>query len=384
MTVSNLQLAVDSAVSANDAKLIRVGAPVVISQPDLGITANGEVTQIASTPGTNGVDPQRFYLEVTPKDAPAALVGTSVVLTITVDSTETDVLAVPVAGAVGGGRRHVARRGEGRRRHDPLRRRHPWPHGQGAGRRRPGRSAGRGRPRDRRHRSQQRLRALRRDRLDGHPHLRPHAGRVRVSPPAAPRPTPGPPPPHPPPTPLGAPMRREPPGPHRPLAVAVAVGTALVLLAACGGGGSSNNGDQVPVEEQLGLEQDGILAAPGQGREPHPRLHEGAGLRLHPRRPAGPAGRARRPGRHERGGLQQAVRVRHHDAVRQGADRRRGEPEHRDPQRAERRRQGGLRPRPLRRRHQRHLRPGPRHRRLQPAGGLHQGRRPRRSSAARP
>jgi hypothetical protein len=37
--------------------------------------------------------------------------------------------------------------------------------------------------------------------------------------------------------------------------------------------------------------------------------------------------------------------------------------------RAERRRQGRLRPRPLRRRHQRHLRPGARHRRLQPAGG---------------
>ena len=97
MTVSNLQLAVDSAVSANDAKLIRVGAPVVITQPDLGITANGQVTQVATTPGTNGVDPQRFYLEVTPTDAPAALVGTSVVLTITVDSTKTDVLAVPVA-----------------------------------------------------------------------------------------------------------------------------------------------------------------------------------------------------------------------------------------------------------------------------------------------
>jgi hypothetical protein len=97
MTVSNLQLAVDSAVSANDAKLIKVGAPVVITQPDLGITANGQVTQIADTPGTNGVDPQRFYLEVTPTDAPAALVGTSVVLTITVDSTKSDVLAVPVA-----------------------------------------------------------------------------------------------------------------------------------------------------------------------------------------------------------------------------------------------------------------------------------------------
>jgi hypothetical protein len=58
-------------------------------------------------------------------------------------------------------------------------------------------------------------------------------------------------------------MRHEPPGALRPLAVAVAVGTALALLAACGGGGSSNNGDQKPVEEQLGLEQDGILERQG-------------------------------------------------------------------------------------------------------------------------
>jgi multidrug efflux pump subunit AcrA (membrane-fusion protein) len=97
MTVSNLQLAVDAALSTNDAKLVRLGAPVAIEEPDLGIKATGEVTQVADSPGTNGVDPQRFYLEVTPADAPAALVGASVVLTITVDSTEGDVLAVPVA-----------------------------------------------------------------------------------------------------------------------------------------------------------------------------------------------------------------------------------------------------------------------------------------------
>jgi hypothetical protein len=53
-------------------------------------------------------------------------------------------------------------------------------------------------------------------------------------------------------------MRREPLAPHRPLAVAVAVLTATVLVAACSGGGSSK-AEQVPVEEQLGLEQDGIL-----------------------------------------------------------------------------------------------------------------------------
>jgi hypothetical protein len=53
-------------------------------------------------------------------------------------------------------------------------------------------------------------------------------------------------------------MRREPLAPHRPLAAAVAVLTATVLVAACSGGGSSK-AEQVPVEEQLGLEQDGIL-----------------------------------------------------------------------------------------------------------------------------
>jgi len=53
-------------------------------------------------------------------------------------------------------------------------------------------------------------------------------------------------------------MRREPLATHRPLAAVLAVLTATVLLAACGGGGSSK-AEQAPVEEQLGLEQDGIL-----------------------------------------------------------------------------------------------------------------------------
>ncbi|MGD9704160.1 MAG: peptidoglycan-binding protein [Acidimicrobiia bacterium] len=97
MTVSNFQLAVDAALSVDDAKLVTVGAPTIIDQPDLAIVTDGTVTAVADTPGTRGVDPQRFYLEVTPTDAPAALVGTSVVLTITVNSTQGEVLAVPVA-----------------------------------------------------------------------------------------------------------------------------------------------------------------------------------------------------------------------------------------------------------------------------------------------
>src|SRR6185503_15857098 len=49
-------------------------------------------------PGTNGVDPQRYYFAVTfAQAAPTSLVGASVVLTITVSSTEGEVLTVPIA-----------------------------------------------------------------------------------------------------------------------------------------------------------------------------------------------------------------------------------------------------------------------------------------------
>jgi multidrug efflux pump subunit AcrA (membrane-fusion protein) len=52
---------------------------------------------MATTPGTNGVDPQRYYLEVTPTGLDVSLNGASVVQTISVRTTEGEVLAVPVA-----------------------------------------------------------------------------------------------------------------------------------------------------------------------------------------------------------------------------------------------------------------------------------------------
>lgn len=97
MKVSNFQLAVDAALPVDSAKLVRKGEPAAIEQPDLAIHAAGTVTEIADTPGTRGVDAQRFYLEVTPTNAPAALVGASVVVTISVETTDGEVLAVPVA-----------------------------------------------------------------------------------------------------------------------------------------------------------------------------------------------------------------------------------------------------------------------------------------------
>jgi multidrug efflux pump subunit AcrA (membrane-fusion protein) len=95
MTLSGLQLVIDSSVTPQDAKLVTKGAKVVIEETDLKVNTTGTVTFLADRPGTNGVDSSRFYLEVTPVDAPPQLLGASVKLSISVKSTTGAVLAVP-------------------------------------------------------------------------------------------------------------------------------------------------------------------------------------------------------------------------------------------------------------------------------------------------
>jgi peptidoglycan hydrolase-like protein with peptidoglycan-binding domain len=97
MTVTSSRLVVESALSAADAKLVKEGDAVAIRATDSGVEATGTVTHIAATPGTHGVDPQRYYLEVTPTGLDVSLNGASVVQTISVQTTEGEVLAVPVA-----------------------------------------------------------------------------------------------------------------------------------------------------------------------------------------------------------------------------------------------------------------------------------------------
>jgi hypothetical protein len=76
---------------------------VVIEDQDLGVKARGRVSLVADAPGTNRVDPSRFYMAVTPSSSVRALVGASVKLTIAVKSTKGAVLAVPAnALSVGG------------------------------------------------------------------------------------------------------------------------------------------------------------------------------------------------------------------------------------------------------------------------------------------
>jgi hypothetical protein len=115
MTVSNSRLAIDSSLSIADAKLVRPGARVTIEEPDLGIKTTGVVSQVADSPGTHKVEQGRVYLAITPRSAPAQLVGASVKLTIAVKSTDEAVLAVPITalsvGADGSSRLQVHRDG---------------------------------------------------------------------------------------------------------------------------------------------------------------------------------------------------------------------------------------------------------------------------------
>jgi hypothetical protein len=97
MTATSSRLVIESALSPSDAKLVRDGAAVAIHAPDVNIDGTGTVSQVAATPGTNGVDPQRFYMEVVPNGLDVSLAGASVVQTIGVESTQGEVLAVPVA-----------------------------------------------------------------------------------------------------------------------------------------------------------------------------------------------------------------------------------------------------------------------------------------------
>jgi peptidoglycan hydrolase-like protein with peptidoglycan-binding domain len=103
MNVTSSRLAVDSSLSVADAKLVRAGDPVTIEDQDLGVKARGSVSRVATTPGTNRVDPTRFYFSVAPATEVRSLVGVSVKLTIAVKSTSGAVLAVPASALSVGG-----------------------------------------------------------------------------------------------------------------------------------------------------------------------------------------------------------------------------------------------------------------------------------------
>jgi hypothetical protein len=72
---------------------------VFIDEPDLGIKTEGVVEFVSETPGTNGADGFHVYFEVVVPGSPTNLPGTSVRLTLPVETSGGKSLVVPL-GAV--------------------------------------------------------------------------------------------------------------------------------------------------------------------------------------------------------------------------------------------------------------------------------------------
>jgi hypothetical protein len=97
LTVTNNQLAIDSALRLDEAPLLKPGMAVDIDERDLGIKATGVVSKVADTPGTSGVDGFHIYFEVLVDETSVPLEGVSLRLTIPIESTGGAVTAVPVS-----------------------------------------------------------------------------------------------------------------------------------------------------------------------------------------------------------------------------------------------------------------------------------------------
>ncbi len=97
LTVTNNQVVIDASLPLAEAALVKPDMKVKIDEADLGIEATGIVTKVAAAPGTNGVDGFHVYFEVTVDTTPTTLEGTSLRLTIPIESTKDEVIAVPIS-----------------------------------------------------------------------------------------------------------------------------------------------------------------------------------------------------------------------------------------------------------------------------------------------
>jgi peptidoglycan hydrolase-like protein with peptidoglycan-binding domain len=97
MSVTDNQLAIDSALPLDAAPLVKPGMRVSIDEQALGVKATGVVKNVAGTPGTRGVDGYHIYFEIRVDETPTRLEGFSLRLTIPIESTEGAVTAVPTS-----------------------------------------------------------------------------------------------------------------------------------------------------------------------------------------------------------------------------------------------------------------------------------------------
>jgi hypothetical protein len=96
-TVTDASIAIDSSVPVESSSLISEGMTVLIDEPDLGVEATGVISRVADSPGTDGVDGFHVYFEVLVDSDPSGVVNASVRLTVPIESTQEDVLVVPIS-----------------------------------------------------------------------------------------------------------------------------------------------------------------------------------------------------------------------------------------------------------------------------------------------
>jgi peptidoglycan hydrolase-like protein with peptidoglycan-binding domain len=97
MSVTNNQLVIDSVIPLEAAALVKRGMAVAVDEQALGVKATGVVDMVASTPGTRGVDGYHVYCEIRVLESSGRLEGSSLRLTIPIESTKEAVTAVPLS-----------------------------------------------------------------------------------------------------------------------------------------------------------------------------------------------------------------------------------------------------------------------------------------------
>ena len=97
VSVTGSAVVVGAALPIEQAQLVRVGTEVVVDEPAVGIHATGRVAAVADRPGTDGADQFHVAVRVAVDDPPPSLVGTSVRLTMPIESTGKARLTVPVS-----------------------------------------------------------------------------------------------------------------------------------------------------------------------------------------------------------------------------------------------------------------------------------------------
>ncbi len=97
MTVSGSGIVIDSAVSVSDRNLITVGLDAVVEDETLGVSARATIVSIAETPGGTASN-DRYAMRLEPIDAlPQEAFNQSLRVSIPIETTGGEVLAVPLA-----------------------------------------------------------------------------------------------------------------------------------------------------------------------------------------------------------------------------------------------------------------------------------------------